>query len=133
MAAHSSVLGRKVPWIEEPGGLQSMGLHRIGHNWRDFAHFHACWYDCLDYSDSIERLSCNSELHVLPFWYSFSKLFWLFWVLCLSISVEILLEFWCRLHQVYKSSGKLCHLKNYWILQFLSINFLFLNFSNFGF
>ena len=32
MAAHSSVLGRKVPWIEEPGGLQSMGLHRIGHN-----------------------------------------------------------------------------------------------------
>ena len=67
---------------------------------------------CLDCNDSIVRLSCNLELYVLSFWYSFSKLFWLFWVLCSSISVEILLEFWCRLHQVYKSSGRLFHLKN---------------------
>ena len=25
------------PWTEEPGGLQSMGLHRVGHNWNDLA------------------------------------------------------------------------------------------------
>ena len=32
MATHSSVLARKIPWTEEPGGLQSMGSHRLGHN-----------------------------------------------------------------------------------------------------
>ena len=32
MAAHSSILAREIPWTEEPGGLQSMGLHRVGHN-----------------------------------------------------------------------------------------------------
>ena len=32
MATHSSILARKIPWAEEPGGLQSMGLHRVEHN-----------------------------------------------------------------------------------------------------
>ena len=32
MAPHSSILGWKIPWTEEPGGLQSMGLRRVGHN-----------------------------------------------------------------------------------------------------
>ena len=32
MAAHSSILARRTPWTEEPGGLQSMGLQRIRHN-----------------------------------------------------------------------------------------------------
>ena len=32
MATHSSVLAWKIPWIEEPGGLQSIGLQRVGHN-----------------------------------------------------------------------------------------------------
>ena len=30
MATHSSVLAWKIPWTEEPGGLQSMGLKRVG-------------------------------------------------------------------------------------------------------
>ena len=33
MAPHSSTLAWKIPWTEEPGGLQSMGLRRVGHNW----------------------------------------------------------------------------------------------------
>ena len=33
MATHSSTLAWKIPWMEEPGGLQSMGLLRVGHNW----------------------------------------------------------------------------------------------------
>ena len=32
MAAHSSILAWRIPWIEEPGGVQSMGLQRIGHD-----------------------------------------------------------------------------------------------------
>jgi len=31
-ATHSSILAWRIPWIEEPGRLQSIGLHRIGHN-----------------------------------------------------------------------------------------------------
>ena len=32
MATHSSILAWGVPWTEEPGGLQSIGLQRVGHN-----------------------------------------------------------------------------------------------------
>ena len=32
MATHFSVLAWKIPWTEEPGGLQSMGSQRVGHN-----------------------------------------------------------------------------------------------------
>ena len=32
MAAPSSILAGRIPWTEEPGGLQSMGLQRVGHN-----------------------------------------------------------------------------------------------------
>ena len=32
MATHSSILACKIPWTEEPSGLQSMGSQRIGHN-----------------------------------------------------------------------------------------------------
>ena len=33
MATHSSILARRIPWTEEPGGLQSMGKHRVRHDW----------------------------------------------------------------------------------------------------
>ena len=32
MATHSSILAWKIPWTEEPGELQSIGLQRIGHD-----------------------------------------------------------------------------------------------------
>ena len=32
MAIHSGVLAWRIPWTEEPGGLQSTGSHRVGHN-----------------------------------------------------------------------------------------------------
>ena len=32
MATHSSILAWRISWTEEPGGLQSMGLQRVGHN-----------------------------------------------------------------------------------------------------
>ena len=33
MAPHSSTLAWKIPWMEEPGRLQSMGSLRVGHDW----------------------------------------------------------------------------------------------------
>ena len=32
MATHSSILAWRIPWTEEPGGLQSMGSHSVGDN-----------------------------------------------------------------------------------------------------
>ena len=38
MAAHASILAWRIPWTEEPGGLQSMGSQRVGHNRSDATH-----------------------------------------------------------------------------------------------
>ena len=35
MAIHSSILAWRIPWQEEPGGLHSIGLQRVGHDWSD--------------------------------------------------------------------------------------------------
>ena len=49
MAPHSSTLAWKIPWAEEPGGLQSMGLQRVGHDWAvslslfTFTHWRRKW------------------------------------------------------------------------------------------
>ena len=41
MATHSSILAWEIPWTEEPGGLQSMQLQRVGHNWAtEHSHMH---------------------------------------------------------------------------------------------
>ena len=37
MATHSSVLAWRIPGMGEPGGLPSMGLHRVRHDWSDLA------------------------------------------------------------------------------------------------
>ena len=38
-ATHSSILTCRIPWTEEPGGLQSIGLQREGHDSSDLAHY----------------------------------------------------------------------------------------------
>ena len=37
MATHSSILAWKIPWTEEPGGLQTIGSQRVRHNSSDLA------------------------------------------------------------------------------------------------
>jgi len=46
MATHSSVLAWRIPGMGEPGGLPSMGLHRVGHGWSDLAAAVHCWWEC---------------------------------------------------------------------------------------
>ena len=58
MATHSSVLAWRIPGTGEPGGLPSMGSHRVGHDWSDLAatnsksiclkctDFKTCVYNC---------------------------------------------------------------------------------------
>ena len=53
MAPHSSTLAWKIPWTEEPGGLQSMGSLRVGHDWATslsiftFMHWRRKWHPTL--------------------------------------------------------------------------------------
>ena len=42
MATHSSVLAWRIPGTEEPGGLPSMGSHRVRHDWSDLAAAASC-------------------------------------------------------------------------------------------
>ena len=51
MATHSSVLAWRIPGMGEPGGLLSMGSHRVGHDWSDLAAAAAVTELC--------RLFCN--------------------------------------------------------------------------
>ena len=41
LATHSSILAWRIPWTEEPGGLLSMGLHRVGHDSSNLSCMHA--------------------------------------------------------------------------------------------
>ena len=53
--AQSNVLAWRIPWMEEPGGLQSRGSQRAGHNQSDLALTHLLCEKgggiCIDYSD----------------------------------------------------------------------------------
>ena len=40
MATHPSILAWRIPWTEEPGGLQSIGLQRVRYNWNELACMH---------------------------------------------------------------------------------------------
>ena len=43
MTTHSGVLAWKISWTEEPGGLQSMGSQRVGHDWATNTYLHLGW------------------------------------------------------------------------------------------
>ena len=69
MVTHSSILTWRISWTEEPGGLQSIGSQRVGHNWSNLAQTYASsssWANGVksrDYSSGIyqnlARLSIN--------------------------------------------------------------------------
>ena len=68
MATHSSVLAWRIPGTEEPGGLPSMGSHRVGHNWSDLAAAAAVSRKCLKTTLHVNLLlclSCGPETQVL--------------------------------------------------------------------
>ena len=70
MAPHSSTLAWKIPWTEEPGGLQSMGSQRVGHLLSDFtftSHFHALEKEMATHSSVLAwRIPGTAEPGGLP-------------------------------------------------------------------
>ena len=66
MATHSSVLAWRIPWMEKPGRLQSMGSHRVGHDWSDLAAAAATASPFIDEdTDALKRW--NDETHKTNF------------------------------------------------------------------
>ena len=57
MATHSRILAWKIPWTEEPGGLQSMEWQRVGHNWSKLTHMHTFLYSIKLFWRGIEENS----------------------------------------------------------------------------
>ena len=67
MATHSSILAWRVPWTEEPGGLLSIGLHRVGHNWSNLACMHALEKEMATHSSILDwRIPGTEESGGLP-------------------------------------------------------------------
>ena len=68
MATHSSVLAWRIPGTGAPGGLPSMGSHRVGHNWSDLAAVPVYIYQI------------HSSIHFTPFppWYICFLHIWLY-------------------------------------------------------
>ena len=58
-ATHSSVLAWRIPGTKEPGGLPSMGLHRVRHDWSDLAAAAAAIVSHLQGSEMIAWLICS--------------------------------------------------------------------------
>ena len=56
MATHSIILVWKIPWMEEPGKLQSMGSQRVGHDWATNTSLCFCFWSQLMYFCSVGQI-----------------------------------------------------------------------------
>ena len=72
MATHSSTLAWRIKWTEEPGGLQSMGSQRVGHDWATYTHTHThtqthtqrCFSIC-KWINVIHHVTKNDKNHMI--------------------------------------------------------------------
>ena len=61
ITTHSSILAWRIPWTEEPGKLQSMGLQRVRYDWSDLARIHT-------------RYVCALCVTILSYWHVLNHL-----------------------------------------------------------
>ena len=69
MATHSSILAWRIPWTEQPDGLQSVGFHRVGHDWSSLACMSVFYtYSNIYYSLSSFLFSEDANFSLASFW-----------------------------------------------------------------
>ena len=74
MATHSSVLAWRIPGMAGPGGLPSMGLHRVGHDWSDWAaaaaaaavylFFNTVWVWVSQFTENLIQEETKTKYHI---------------------------------------------------------------------
>ena len=96
MTTYSCILAWRIPWTEEPGGLQSIGSQRVGHDWSNLAGMHALDLDSNPFSAPDKIFGQITET---------------FWALEFSLSIEV-----SRMGIIISTSKKL------WALCFISFN-----------
>ena len=70
MATHSSVLAWRIPGTGEPGGLPSMGLHRVGHDWSDLAAaISACKQKNFLFCNTLASIDVNIYIYIDAYMY----------------------------------------------------------------
>ena len=87
IATHSSILAWRIPWTKEPGGLQSMGSLRVGHNWVTYTYnqivrtvtcelflwifflYRVLWYGTMQTCLFSDLQIHNAAYSSSPFWY----------------------------------------------------------------
>ena len=112
MATHSSVLAWRIPGTGKPGGLPSMGSHRVGHNWSDLAAAAADIFLEFSYFFDDPVMLAIWPLVPLPFlnpaWTSGSSRFTYCWSLAWKILSKISAEIFLQLYSTYRKIwGKL--------------------------
>ena len=96
LATHSSVLAWRIPGTGEPGGLPSMGLHRVGHDWSDLAAAATPLYRAIEQSATIYQAS-----FIIKCWVShviYRILYWEWrteWLSGCRVTVSVLVVYAC--------------------------------------
>ena len=70
IATHSSILAWRIPWTEDPGGLQSIGSQRVGHDWSSWARVYTWKLPDTSEEHHIPTVSSGMHFHSLPHWMS---------------------------------------------------------------
>ena len=73
MAPHSGILAWRIPWTEEPGGLQSMGLQRVGHDWVTNTFQYSFMTFCISV---VLAVISTLSFFILFIWFSFFFSWW---------------------------------------------------------
>ena len=108
MATHSSILAWRIPWTEEPGGLQSMGSQRVRRDWR-LTHIPTLTWGIsnfplkvrkkkMELSDfNLKKITWPSNAYTTKFrlllWLSFFNINEIYTVLTLSLGNELMNDF----------------------------------------
>ena len=102
MATHSSVLAWRIPGMGEPGGLPSLGSHRVGHDWSDLAAASFKSAFSLPSFTLIKRLNSSSSLSAIRV-ISSAHVRLLIFLLAILISVYLSSSMvFCMRYHVYK-------------------------------
>ena len=100
MATHSSVLAWRIPGTGEPGGLPSMGSHRVGHDWSDLA---AVKKKTHTHTNDSRRFPEFFNIFYRPLWDMTRYIDWnIFSTYCFRENT------WLNFYQLFRKFGRFC-------------------------